>query len=376
MLRDRCRLVRRNGTCIGSRVFRPSSLCDPDTRATVAQRRCFARLDRVSHKWQLLERTPSHWKAMSRRALTLYVGVMWRLGGDTCSAWCTSPCGAHVVDISSLGWFSMGWMCHGPWRFDVDVTLRVCLQLECPAGFWCGGDGQRNRCPTGRYGNVSGLQTDSCSGTCDAGYLCPAGSTHPRVQPIVTSFNATNLGQSTGSVEPSIGLSVLNLGPHAIPSGSLLNPAVVIQSNPPSSLDITCEIKPPSGSLGTVVVTDGAAVIRSSTVLPLLTVSAQPGSTVDLQLVCTLDGFTVTTPLQVSMLPCTAGQVQPPGTLVCTTCQAHTYSWIPGARISSDCLPCPAGGACVCVRANCGSVRVSPAYYHVCSQLDVTEGPP
>ena len=38
-------------------------------------------------------------------------------------------------------------------------------------------------CPPGRYGARSGLETSDCSGVCEAGYFCPAGSVSPRQEP-------------------------------------------------------------------------------------------------------------------------------------------------------------------------------------------------
>ena len=38
-------------------------------------------------------------------------------------------------------------------------------------------------CPPGRYGARWGLETSDCSGMCEAGYFCAAGSTSPREQP-------------------------------------------------------------------------------------------------------------------------------------------------------------------------------------------------
>lgn len=40
--------------------------------------------------------------------------------------------------------------------------------------------GIRRLCPPGTFGATSGLQTQTCSGPCDAGYYCPEGSTSPR----------------------------------------------------------------------------------------------------------------------------------------------------------------------------------------------------
>ena len=35
-------------------------------------------------------------------------------------------------------------------------------------------------CPSGRYGASEGLETSDCSGTCEAGYFCIAGSISPK----------------------------------------------------------------------------------------------------------------------------------------------------------------------------------------------------
>jgi hypothetical protein len=48
-------------------------------------------------------------------------------------------------------------------------------ETACPAGSYCVG-GVRLDCPGGRYGNVTMLTLSSCSGSCSAGYYCPAGS--------------------------------------------------------------------------------------------------------------------------------------------------------------------------------------------------------
>lgn len=50
----------------------------------------------------------------------------------------------------------------------------------CPAGFWCGlGATEPQRCSSGRYGDQTGRSDDQCSGACDPGYVCPAGSRSP-----------------------------------------------------------------------------------------------------------------------------------------------------------------------------------------------------
>ena len=51
-------------------------------------------------------------------------------------------------------------------------------QEECEAGFYCSG-GRRYQCPAGRYGDQRALTSNQCTGQCDGGFICPAGSTTP-----------------------------------------------------------------------------------------------------------------------------------------------------------------------------------------------------
>ena len=71
----------------------------------------------------------------------------------------------------------------------VDTTKEKCsagyycpggtgAPLTCPTGSYCYGDGlaRATPCPAGSYGSIVGLQSATCTGRCDAGYLCPPGS--------------------------------------------------------------------------------------------------------------------------------------------------------------------------------------------------------
>ena len=49
-------------------------------------------------------------------------------------------------------------------------------QTICPAGSYCV-NGVKTECPAGSYGSSEGLTSNLCSGLCEAGYYCPAGST-------------------------------------------------------------------------------------------------------------------------------------------------------------------------------------------------------
>ncbi len=48
-------------------------------------------------------------------------------------------------------------------------------QSVCEMGHYCI-DGVSMPCPAGKYGNITGLSSAACSGDCDGGYYCPAGS--------------------------------------------------------------------------------------------------------------------------------------------------------------------------------------------------------
>ena len=52
-------------------------------------------------------------------------------------------------------------------------------QFVCPKGHYCIG-GERYNCPVGRFGAEEGIQSDDCSGVCEAGYFCREASISPR----------------------------------------------------------------------------------------------------------------------------------------------------------------------------------------------------
>ena len=80
----------------------------------------------------------------------------------------------------------------------LNMTLELCV--GCPAGSMCAGGASQSRacprggycvanvststdCPAGRYGDVTGLSDASCSGECEQGYWCPAGSVSAKAAP-------------------------------------------------------------------------------------------------------------------------------------------------------------------------------------------------
>ena len=56
-----------------------------------------------------------------------------------------------------------------------NVMTRTGIEI-CPLGHYCTG-GVKYECPAGSYGSSEGLTSSECSGLCEAGYYCPAGST-------------------------------------------------------------------------------------------------------------------------------------------------------------------------------------------------------
>lgn len=60
-----------------------------------------------------------------------------------------------------------------------DPLAGAVAQNVCPMGHYCQ-EGKKFACPPGRYGSTKGITTPLCSGVCEAGYYCPAGSVSPR----------------------------------------------------------------------------------------------------------------------------------------------------------------------------------------------------
>lgn len=63
---------------------------------------------------------------------------------------------------------------------DEALTTRN-FQRQCPPGTWCAG-GIAHQCNPGRWGADYGMTTPECTGACERGFFCSAGSTSPRQQ--------------------------------------------------------------------------------------------------------------------------------------------------------------------------------------------------
>ena len=63
-----------------------------------------------------------------------------------------------------------------------DAGSNRYTQSPCPIGRYCR-DGVSTACPAGQFGDVTGLDSSSCSGPCAAGYYCDPGSATPSQHP-------------------------------------------------------------------------------------------------------------------------------------------------------------------------------------------------
>lgn len=69
-------------------------------------------------------------------------------------------------------------------RYASDIELiHPTFTTECLPGHYCI-NGVKLPCPVGRYGNSTFLSTEMCSGECNPGYFCPAGSVVPKICPV------------------------------------------------------------------------------------------------------------------------------------------------------------------------------------------------
>lgn len=97
------------------------------------------------------------------------------------------PVGVSAPILVQMGYFTL--------PESVDHLYHRYNQSVCPIGFYCV-SGIRKACPSGTYGNVTGLT--SCF-ICPAGHYCPEASVVPTVCPGGTYGNTTGLATSACS---------------------------------------------------------------------------------------------------------------------------------------------------------------------------------
>ena len=102
----------------------------------------------------------------------------------------------------------------GNYSDENESKLLRTTQYSCQPGYYCPGDGNRYKCPPGRYGDSYGLTTSECSGLCSHGYYCKEGSSSSQEY---KCGNAT-VYCPTGSSSPSLahaGFYTINTGINA-----------------------------------------------------------------------------------------------------------------------------------------------------------------
>ena len=244
------------------------------------------------------------------------------------------------------------------------------MQERCPLGWYCSGDGRKQLCPAGSYGDTMELKDASCSGPCADGYMCPSGSTSATQQAVVvpTTPYTPSPARRRLSGLPSSYLALFNVASHDLVSGQTVSPTPVLVSVPPSPTDIVCEVLSDGDD---ATVSSGEVTFRSTAEMPFLSVAATPASVVWLRLRCRRETQIVTVLFNVTMRPCVLGEVQPPGLQTCVPCPVSSFSWVPGERVSAECHQCPHGARCeggAVVTAVDGFWRQSPSslLFHPC----------
>ena len=70
--------------------------------------------------------------------------------------------------------------------YTVGATLSTReSQHKCEPGYYCK-YGNKRPCPAGRYGNVSGIFSENCTGVCPKAHYCPSASVNPTPCPAGT----------------------------------------------------------------------------------------------------------------------------------------------------------------------------------------------
>jgi hypothetical protein len=100
------------------------------------------------------------------------------------------PVGSARPLIAQSGYYTLG---------GKDRWTRT-EQMICPIGTYCN-QGIQVACPPGTYGQTIGLSSSACSGLCQIGYYCPAGSISAREKlcPLGRYGNHEGLGSATCS---------------------------------------------------------------------------------------------------------------------------------------------------------------------------------
>jgi hypothetical protein len=80
----------------------------------------------------------------------------------------------------------------------MNATVRT-HQLPCEPGTYCYG-GIKYDCPGGTYGSMSKLKNKQCSGLCERGHYCPAGSVSSKELPCPAGRYGNEKGLTSSKV--------------------------------------------------------------------------------------------------------------------------------------------------------------------------------
>ncbi len=96
----------------------------------------------------------------------------------------------------------------GPGYYATGFQGSRNARAQCGPGTYCDGSGIARPCPAGRYGDVTGLTNNSCSGACTNGVLCPLQTTSAAGQPCPAGgYCIAGVAQPcpSGTYNPSMG---------------------------------------------------------------------------------------------------------------------------------------------------------------------------
>ena len=101
------------------------------------------------------------------------------------------PEGSTVPTTADPGYYTAG---------GTSVSTRT-HQIECQFGHYCI-DGIKTACPAGRYGQTRRISSETCTGPCPAGYVCPAGSVALGADDKITDCGSSAVYCPSGSGSP------------------------------------------------------------------------------------------------------------------------------------------------------------------------------
>ncbi len=303
------------------------------------------------------------------------------------NASCTAACPAGTFgSASGLSTSVCSGNCTAGYACPTGSTSATAVQ--CPPGSYSlVGAGACEPCPGGRFGASAALSSSVCTGTCTAGYFCPAGSTSPTQGTCppgqysiagaasCTNCSAGRYGASPGTNTPSCD-AVCNPG-YVCPPGSIMGAPPGGQC-PAGQYAFT-------GALVCANCTAGYACVSGSG-LPSPGANVCPAGrwSVAGAVSCTdcAAGYVGTTAGASNANcsgPCPAGQWSPAGATTCSLCPAGhacptgttngtAFPCFPGTYTfdgAGTCSPCIAGryGAAAAMESSVCSGACSPGWY-------------